>query len=75
MSHMSTEKTFPSDHNCRRIKFIAPSTLEVEYAGGTYQYKNVPEELFQQALAAESIGKFLSAEIKNKFDYVKVKVK
>ncbi len=70
---MSTEKTYPSDHNCRRIKFIEPSTMEVEYAGGTYHYKGVSRELFDRAMEAESIGSFLASEVKKKFQYVKVK--
>ncbi|HET9136951.1 MAG TPA: KTSC domain-containing protein [Candidatus Kapabacteria bacterium] len=69
----SLTKEYPSDHNVRRVTFLPPLTLEVEYTGGTYQYKNVAEEVYHQAIEAESIGKFLTAEVKKKYQYVRVK--
>lgn len=40
-------------------------TLEVEFKnGGVYQYYNVPEPVYQQFVAAESLGKFLHVYIK-----------
>lgn len=36
--------------------------------GGTYVYKDVPAELHNEMLAAESIGSFFHSRIKGKFD-------
>lgn len=48
-------------------------TLLVEYLGGSrYEYENVPEELFNEMLKADSKGKFVNASIKGKFNYKKV---
>lgn len=38
----------------------------------TYKYSNVPYEVYEKMLASESIGKFLGAFIKGKYEYVKV---
>jgi hypothetical protein len=40
--------------------------------GGLYAYRGVPAETFQAAVNAESIGKFLEAEIKPVYEFVKV---
>ena len=40
--------------------------------GGTYQYSNVPEDIYFQFLNAESKGKFLHANIKGKYSYSKI---
>lgn len=37
--------------------------------GGIYQYSDVPQEVFDQFMAAPSKGKFLGAEIKGKFEF------
>ncbi len=45
-------------------------TLEVEFNSGVvYQYYNVAQIVYEQLLAAESIGKFINAEIKPHFPY------
>jgi len=47
--------------------------MEVEFKGGSlYRYKDVPEKVFNGLLKAESVGRFLTSEIKDKFDYVKI---
>lgn len=44
------------------------STLEVEFLNGdTWQYQGVSRALFEQMLAAPSIGKFLNNTIKPRF--------
>jgi len=49
-------------------------TLEVEFNSGVvYQYDNVAQIVYQQLLAAESIGKFINAEIKPHFPYSRVR--
>lgn len=43
--------------------------LWVEYkTGQVYQYKDVPEEVFKQAKGADSVGSFLSRNIKGYYD-------
>lgn len=65
-------KHFPSSSNVKRIQFIEPSTLEVEYTGGTYHYKDVPRDVFDQACEAASIGTFLNQNVKGKYQYVRM---
>lgn len=40
--------------------------------GGTYQYADVPEEIWSQLIEADSPGSFLAKEIKDKFQSVKL---
>lgn len=40
--------------------------------GGVYTYKDVPDEVFKAMLAAESIGKYFLAHIKNKYETEKL---
>jgi hypothetical protein len=48
-------------------------TLEVEFKGtGVYQYYNVPAFLHERMMAADSVGKFFNAEIKNAYPCSKV---
>lgn len=48
-------------------------TLQVEFHnGGTYQYFDVPESLFEQLRDADSVGGFLAANIKGSYRYSKV---
>lgn len=43
-------------------------TLSVEFnSGGIYHYAGVPTEKYNELMAADSIGKFISLEIKGKF--------
>ena len=51
----------------------ANSTLEVAFHnGGTYQYMDVPEHIWEAFKSAESQGKFLSQNIKGQYRYSKV---
>ena len=51
----------------------ANSTLEVIFHnGGTYQYFDVPQNIWEAFKAAESKGKFLAESIKGQFRYAKV---
>lgn len=48
-------------------------TLQVEFHnGGTYQYFDVPESLFESLRDADSVGGFLAANIKGSYRYSKV---
>ena len=47
--------------------------LYVEFtSGATYLYRGVERETYNALLAAESIGKFLAAQIKGKYAYEQV---
>lgn len=49
------------------------STLQVEFKnGGTYQYFDVPERVFEELRDADSVGKYLAANIKGVYRYSKV---
>jgi hypothetical protein len=49
------------------------STLQVEFKnGGVYQYFDVPEEVFIGLRDADSVGRYLNANIKGIFRYSKV---
>lgn len=51
----------------------ATSILAVQYKnGGMYHYKDVPAKLYEELLAAESAGKFIHAEVKSVYEFVKV---
>ena len=48
-------------------------TLEVEFKNtGLYQYYNVPLFMYERMMAADSIGRFFNAEIKNAYACSKV---
>ena len=47
--------------------------LEVEFqSGGSYQYLNVPSDLYQSLMTASSKGEYFHDYIMNKFDFAKV---
>jgi hypothetical protein len=47
-------------------------TLTVEFKnGGTYQYFDVPETVFEQMMAASSKGQFLAQTIKGAYRYAR----
>lgn len=51
---------------------VSNSTLEVIFHnGGTYQYLDVPENVWEAFKSAESKGKFLAESIKGQFRYTK----
>lgn len=44
--------------------------LEVKFqSGATYQYFNVPRDVFAELLAAESKGRYFNANVRACFDY------
>lgn len=48
-------------------------TLVVEfYTGGIYEYKRVPLRVYDELMAADSVGSYLSAHIKGRYDTVKL---
>lgn len=40
--------------------------------GGKYEYKDVPNDIYEGLLGAESIGKYFLANVKGKFETEKV---
>jgi len=49
------------------------NNLLVEYKSGVkYQYKEVPQELYEKLISAESKGRFMNSEIKGKFEYIRI---
>ena len=49
------------------------STLEVEFKnGGTYQYYDVPEQIWEAFKAADSKGQFIHQNLKGQYRYSKV---
>ena len=47
-------------------------TLEVEFKdGAVYLYFDVPETVYQELMRADSIGKFMNANIRNNYRYTK----
>ena len=48
-------------------------TLVIEFLrGGTYQYFDVPREVFESMQGAESQGVFLAKQIKGRYEYERV---
>ncbi len=60
--------------NVARVQFHEDTqTLEVEFRnGGVYQYFDVPQPLYEQLIAADSVGTFLNTNIKGAFRYARV---
>jgi hypothetical protein len=62
-----------SSSNVVSLGYEATSeTLEVEFKNGVYQYYNVPQPIYDQMMAAESIGKFMNVYIKPMYPCAKV---
>jgi hypothetical protein len=64
----------PESGNIDRIGYDKKLKLVlVEFSyGGKYIYKDVPEKVYEEFKGAESVGKFLSSNIKNVYDFSKV---
>jgi hypothetical protein len=60
--------------NTREISFnAADNTMDVTFRnGGHYRYFDVPADVYQNAIAAESIGSFMAKQIKGKYRYAHV---
>ena len=47
--------------------------LEIEYNSGTvYRYYGVPSEVHDEIINAESVGKYFNANVKSKYNFLKV---
>ena len=56
--------------NVYKLGYHADSnTMWAEYRNGkVYSYKGVPEKIFQQAKESESVGSYISRNIKGRYD-------
>jgi len=69
-----TEKAWPTSGNVERTLYDGErGILTVTYRNQKkYQYMDVPANVWEDLLKAESIGKFLSAEIKGHYRYMEI---
>jgi len=50
--------------------------LEIQFESGRiYQYFNVPEDVYDEMLKAESKGKYFNANIRGKYTYQEIEIK
>ncbi len=65
------EKTFTNSSTVKRIAYNEDTqTMYVTFlTDKTYQYNNVPKEVYEQAEQAESIGKYIGSNIKGIYTY------
>lgn len=68
------ERTSVISSNIRAIGYDSDNqTLEVEFNyGAVYQYSGVPQEEHEGMMNAESKGKYLNAQIKGRYPYMKL---
>lgn len=68
-------KTYTSEESShvRRVSYHpTTNTLQIQFANGTmYNYHNVPQNIYEDAIRSPSIGKFISAHIKMYYQYEK----
>lgn len=51
----------------------AKKILEIEFNhGGVYQYFDVPQDAYDELMAADSHGKYFAANIRNDYEYQKM---
>jgi KTSC domain len=49
-------------------------TMEVQFKSGhVYAYHEVPESVYQSALGASSVGKFIASEVVDHFEHTRLK--
>ena len=49
--------------------------LEIEFkSGAVYRYYGVPSEVHDELINAESVGKYFNANVKSKYNFLKVEV-
>jgi len=53
---------------------VSSSTLEVEFKNRSiYQYLGVPENVYKELMASQSIGSYLNKHIKNAYRFKQIK--
>ena len=69
----SLEVAMPSSVVSKMIYFPESQILRITYVSGTiYDYKNVPEDVYQEMKDAVSKGTYLNEHIKGNFDFEKI---
>jgi hypothetical protein len=60
--------------NLYRVRYEeSTNTLEIEFHGGrVYQYFDVPSQVFEELIRADSKGTFFNEQIKGHFRYARV---
>lgn len=72
-SHIKRYGWAPNFELARRLGETHDGTLVIEFkSGATYQYFEVPREVFEEMQGAESQGVFLARQIKGRYEYGKV---
>lgn len=68
------ERRFVFSSNIRSIGFDrGEQLLEIEFfTGGVYQYRDVPESVYDELINAPSKGKYYQHRIKECFPYLRV---
>lgn len=57
----------------KKVGMTESGDLFVTFSKGTeYLYKNVPNEIYEDLVKAESVGKFLNMNVKGKYEYVQL---
>lgn len=52
---------------------VDSATLEIEFLrGGVYQYFDVPEQIYEDIMSADSAGKYLNTNVKGVYRYSKI---
>jgi len=52
---------------------VETEILEVEFlSGSVYEYRNVPQVVYEQLMNTSSIGSFISKELKNHYPFEKI---
>lgn len=58
--------------NVKAVGYATGSLLVRFGSGAIYRYKGVPQSVYDGLMAAESKGKFMSAEVYGRFEYAKI---
>lgn len=68
------EMQFVDSSNIERIGYDSnSSTLRIEFKSNrTYDYSNVPENVFNELRSAPSVGRYHATNIKNSFSYTEI---
>ena len=65
---------FTNSSQVNKIRYFADDkALEIVFKNNkTYRYSGVPETVYEGAIAAESVGKYINAHVKNEFPYLQL---
>ncbi|MFA6458501.1 MAG: KTSC domain-containing protein [Patescibacteria group bacterium] len=68
------DRTPVSSSNIAAIGYDSDTeTLEIEFLNGTlYEYRNVPQVIYDELMRAPSRGIYLNKEIRNAYPYSKI---